>query len=370
MSCDVALFGMRTSPIKILFILSGILFCSNSSLFGWQVTITGKVIDKTTQEPLAGVNLYLSGTTIGTSSDSEGNFLLEVPVQGRFNFIVSFIGYKNITLPILVNESATIYDTIELEPDLIVMNEIEVISTKRRGWRRAYNDFKKFFLGVDEFAYFTEIKNPEVLDFKWNKSDKTYTVLASEPLVIHNNALGYIVNVELGEVYFNPKTNGGLYIIFPQFSEMVPPDSIKQKVWEHNRKESYLGSSRHFFRSLVSDNIENERFNFLSKESPITPVNDTTLLKTFFPSDWKYINENYSPFRVQDRSFQVARDITLKSIGKRNRHLVSTVALTGISDLILVDKNGLLYDPAYVRFLGKWEIDRFSRHLPIDATFN
>lgn len=361
---------MRISPFKIFFPLLGILFLTNSPLLGWQVTITGKIIDKATQEPLAGVNLYLSGTTIGTSSDNEGNFLLEVPVQGRFNFIASFIGYKNFVLPILVKEKATIYDTIALEPDLIILNEIVVVSKERRGWRRAYNDFKKFFLGVDEFAYFTEIKNPEVLDFKWNRNDKTFSVIASEPLVIHNNALGYIVNVELGEVYFNPRTNGGLYIIFPQFSEMIPPDSIRQKVWNHNRKESYLGSSRHFFRSLVADNIENDRFNFLSEESPIKPVNDTTLLKIFFPSDWEYINENYSPFQVPDRSFQVVRDITLENVGKKNRHMVSTVALTGISDLILVDEHGLLYDPTFVRFLGKWEVDRFSRHLPIDAIFN
>lgn len=360
---------MRISPLKILFLLTGLLSFGNTAVLGWQVTITGRVTDVNTRKPLAGVNLYLSGTTIGTSSDKDGNFLLEVPVQGRFNFIVSFIGYKNFVLPILVKEKATIYDTIELEPDLIVLNEIEVISKERKGWRKAYNDFEKFFLGVDEFAYFTEIKNPEVLDFDFDKYENTYSVTASEPLLVHNNALGYVATVELGEVFFNPKTNGGLYIIFPHFSEMVPPDSIKLKVWEHNRKESYLGSSRHFFRSLIADELETNKFDFLSEENPIKLMQDTTLLKLFFPSDWKYIIDHYSTFRVPERSFQVTRDLTYNSFGKKNKHLVSTVALTGISDLILVDEHGLLYNPTYVRFLGKWEIDRFSRHLPLDAEF-
>lgn len=40
-----------------------------------QITVTGKVTDSQTGEPMAGVNIVLKGTTIGTMTDALGNIL-------------------------------------------------------------------------------------------------------------------------------------------------------------------------------------------------------------------------------------------------------------------------------------------------------
>ncbi len=56
------------------------------------VIVKGKVIDSK-KEPLPGVTVLLKGMTIGTVTDSKGNFSIRVP-QGVDSLIVSFIGMQ------------------------------------------------------------------------------------------------------------------------------------------------------------------------------------------------------------------------------------------------------------------------------------
>ena len=55
--------------------------------------ITGKVVDKTTREPLIGVNIIVVGTTIGAATDIEGNYEIRNLKPGRYNLTASYIGY-------------------------------------------------------------------------------------------------------------------------------------------------------------------------------------------------------------------------------------------------------------------------------------
>ena len=54
-------------------------------------TITGKVTDAQS-EPLAGVNVVVKGTQLGTMTDMDGNFTLNVP-SGSKELVASFVGF-------------------------------------------------------------------------------------------------------------------------------------------------------------------------------------------------------------------------------------------------------------------------------------
>lgn len=58
-----------------------------------QQSITGSVTDSETGEPLAGVNVAVSGTTIGTSTDANGRYTLSPPADGS-SILFSFIGFN------------------------------------------------------------------------------------------------------------------------------------------------------------------------------------------------------------------------------------------------------------------------------------
>lgn len=78
-----------------------------------QTTISGTVTDGGTGEPLAGVNIVVKGKVIGTISDADGKFYLEVNDSPPLTLTFSFIGFEtlerevtesNVTLDISLNE--------------------------------------------------------------------------------------------------------------------------------------------------------------------------------------------------------------------------------------------------------------------------
>ncbi|MFD2512769.1 SusC/RagA family TonB-linked outer membrane protein [Pontibacter locisalis] len=58
-------------------------------------TVTGKVTDASTNQPLPGVTVLVKGTSVGTATSSDGTYTLNVP-QGSNTLKFSFIGYRDI----------------------------------------------------------------------------------------------------------------------------------------------------------------------------------------------------------------------------------------------------------------------------------
>ena len=56
-------------------------------------SISGKVTDSNTGEPLIGVTIQVEGTTLGTITDIDGNYSINVDPEGA-TLIFSFIGYE------------------------------------------------------------------------------------------------------------------------------------------------------------------------------------------------------------------------------------------------------------------------------------
>ncbi|MDQ3291381.1 MAG: SusC/RagA family TonB-linked outer membrane protein [Bacteroidota bacterium] len=83
------------------------------------IDIKGKVQDEK-GEGLPGVSIQVSGTTLGTVTDANGNFSINAPENATLVF--SYIGYANQTVP--VNGRAQI--NITLTPDTQALNEVVV----------------------------------------------------------------------------------------------------------------------------------------------------------------------------------------------------------------------------------------------------
>jgi hypothetical protein len=91
-----------------------------------QVTkIRGKVLDALTGEPLPFVNVYLSGTTVGTTTDFEGSYYFETKVKAD-SVTAAFLGYKKQVLPIKLNRYQEI--NFLLETDEFILDEVVVVA--------------------------------------------------------------------------------------------------------------------------------------------------------------------------------------------------------------------------------------------------
>ncbi|PQB05219.1 TonB-dependent receptor [Aureitalea marina] len=69
-------------------------------------TIEGTLLDKEVEgEPLPFANVIILGTSTGTTSDFDGNYILEDVPVGTYTLEFSFIGYETITVPNVVVEN-------------------------------------------------------------------------------------------------------------------------------------------------------------------------------------------------------------------------------------------------------------------------
>lgn len=71
-------------------------------------TVTGTVTDKEMGgEPLPFANVFIKGTTIGSTTDMDGKYTIQAPV-GQQTIVFSFVGYQTVEKPILVKAGQTI----------------------------------------------------------------------------------------------------------------------------------------------------------------------------------------------------------------------------------------------------------------------
>ena len=112
----------KTKLLSILGLVTAILFLFSSEVLAQSLSISGKVIDKNSQEPVIGASVLIEGTSNGTITDLDGNFMLSnVPSKG--NLVVSYIGYATQTLPINGRTSFSVV----LAEDTETLDEVVVI---------------------------------------------------------------------------------------------------------------------------------------------------------------------------------------------------------------------------------------------------
>lgn len=102
------------------------LFCflliaaSPAELLGQEVQ--GTVIDSETEEPIPGVNVVVDETTIGTTTDLDGEYELELPSDDVV-LVFSFVGYVTQEIPVDGREEID----VALEEDVAGLEEVMVV---------------------------------------------------------------------------------------------------------------------------------------------------------------------------------------------------------------------------------------------------
>jgi hypothetical protein len=89
--------------------------------------IAGKVIDGMTKEPIVGANVVVGGTTLGSSTDLEGRFLIRSVPVGTYSVRVSAIGYLASTITdVVVNAVKPVQLSVSIMENEIKIEGVEV----------------------------------------------------------------------------------------------------------------------------------------------------------------------------------------------------------------------------------------------------
>lgn len=115
---------IHNSGALAIWLLFSLFFVSHAQSIaqGSQKIITGTVTSFDGKEPIPGVTVLINGTTIGTATDIDGKYSLEVPESGTI-LIFSFIGF--VSQEVLIGNQSTI--NVTLSPDLQNLGEVVVI---------------------------------------------------------------------------------------------------------------------------------------------------------------------------------------------------------------------------------------------------
>lgn len=243
--------------MRFLFVLITCLgFLSASSA---QSSLRGVVIAGDTKKPIALANVFLSNTSVGTITNDNGEFVITQFPAGRFDLVVSCIGYEAY---ITTLQSAQLPAQLQvvLQPKVNILQEVIVAPYEKNGWEKWGKFFMDYFVGTSENAAQCKLKNPEVVRFRYNKKDKIIQAFADEPLVLENRALGYVVKYELKTFAYDYNTSIFYYQGYPFFEDMETGRSRVENRWKRNRADAYYGSMMHFMRSLFRNELIDDGF--------------------------------------------------------------------------------------------------------------
>ena len=130
---------MKKRDILFRIILYTLLaFGMPGALYAAGAQVMGIVSDKTDHEPLVGANVYIEGTSLGSSSNMDGVYEIRNIPAGSYVLHVLFIGYKEIEKPLTLSEGQTLRLNLELEPEALETEAI-VVSVQAEGQMAAIN---------------------------------------------------------------------------------------------------------------------------------------------------------------------------------------------------------------------------------------
>jgi len=199
---------------------------------------------------IANVNIYIDGTKTGTTSAEDGTFTLNVAGKNLGNVIFRKEDYETFVTPV----SGVINKTLKVV--LLKSNDIEevrIVPYTEEAYTNYINYFLDSFIGFDKQN--VKIKNQRTLKFSFDKKTKILKVKAPKTLIIENKNLGY--EIEYNLVNYSADFNTKIVNCSGTSLFKETKNTSKTRL---NRMNAYDGSMLHFFRSVYSNTVAEDKF--------------------------------------------------------------------------------------------------------------
>lgn len=191
----------------------------NTVVFGQaKGTISGVVLDKEVDNtPLPFANVFVKGTTVGTTTEFEGEYTLQVDA-GTYTVVFSFIGYQTVEVPnVVVKEGETTkLDQILSASQGVSLSEIQITgSTKKES----------------ETALLTQQKKATIIKESIG-AERLAKTGVSNAAVATSKISGVTKNEGSGDIYI--RGLGDRYLTTTMNGLPIPSDDVEKKNIELN----------------------------------------------------------------------------------------------------------------------------------------
>ncbi len=247
-----------------------------------QINISGRIINQADTRPVVNASVFLSNATIGDKTAADGTFTLHNVNAGKYELIVSIIGFEAYKQTITVGYKNISLPDITIFPKTISLSQVTIKPRDDPDWYRNLELFKRAFIGTSDLAPDCKILNPHVLDFDYDAAKNTLKASSYDFLEIENAALGYKIKYLLTDFTLNNIAQT-LYYKGSVFFENMKGTASQQERWQRRRQEAYIGSEMHFLRSALGDRIDEEGFRvqqlakWANPERPADAIIDTKI---------------------------------------------------------------------------------------------
>jgi hypothetical protein len=333
---------LKVKKLILLFLL----FCLCSVCFS-QV-IKGRILEINTNKPVELATIYFNGTFLGTNSDQNGYFELEIPKGLSYPLVISSIGYFSVTLKWFLKDTTLL---VYLTPKVYNLSEIIVKANTRLEKRQRAKYlviFRNQFLGETPNAEKCVITNEKDIKFKVDTSNNTLLAFCSQPIIINNKALGYIIKYYLDKFEYCEHEHSLVIIGNYIFKEdLTQNEKLSVRM---NRESAYFGSRMHFIRSLYNNNADLDDYLIADTScfNPSYEINYDSLVKRSANPD--YPDSCYLIFKGDVHVFYKT---------EWNKSMLY------IEDNVYFDKNGY-FDPLPIIWQGEMARRRIGDLLPFE----
>ena len=369
---------------------STFLYASTSSVYG-------RVIDKATGKPIPNTNIYLANTTIGTTTNEKGYFEIKDLPQGTFDIIFSHVAYYFHKKTIVLKHYYIDVGTIRLMTKAYQLPTV-IVEDEEGKWKDQYEKFVNEFIGEGNNSDSTYIVDPYNIDF-WEKDDKLFAS-CNDPIDIVNRSLGYEIKYFLD--YFESCSKYTKYsgnAVFTSIPAHSKSDSIR---WVAKRKDTYIGSFRHFLNTLNNGYSKYEK-SLEDRGSPQFKKKRTNLVDLVLNTNGFFIYQVRGlqweePFPITEVPMPAQKLLRSGDI-KTERYLqftnylkiyyipdyeenkyppnyriknipnVQSSYLSLVKDSVMVDIHGRYYDKFGIHTFGKFGQERVSDMLPYEYEY-
>jgi hypothetical protein len=366
--------SFKSAILKALFVfgvISGCMLVTPENLFSFQqndaTKISGTITDGLTGDPLEGVNVYLSYTTYGDATDSNGNFSFSTNLTGQYELVVSAVGFDAKRYIItLGSEREELRIDLEMLSHSVELNEIEVKADNTE-WVQNFELFEREFLGTTNIAQDASILNRWVLNFDRNE-DGELIAYADDPIKISNPSLGYNLTADLNEFVWNTSDMSGFYRVKVWFEEQIPDSEEEYQRWQSNRAQVYEGSFRHFLKSLYDDKLFRNQFEIVwqdTRERARLKKLDEEELEAALMSrnlDEELISKNIKGYHLLEPVDVLIGRRSIRSDVRERARLIPMLN----DESFLITPEGNLADLMSVATAGYWSAMRMADMVPID----
>jgi hypothetical protein len=379
-----------------------------------QYTISGRILNQADTKPLANVSVFISNATIGDKTADDGTFALKNIKPGKYELVISSIGYdiekKNITI---TNSNITL-------PDITIFAKTNMLSgvtikVKRNDpdRQRNFEWFRDEFLGTSAIAKECKILNPELLDLNYDDRNGILTGSSVDFLIIENNALGYRIKYLLTDFTLNNLDNRDKTFSYSGSILFEPMKGTpgQQQQWQAGRQQVYEGSQMHFMRAALNNRVEQEGFRIFrlaaNTERPADSViNEKIRIFTLLKNDDKKYKDSLTYWKKKAKlpavlskiiAYPLTKEDIIKPTSQRGIYSLdcsndalyitynknkyfNQIGVNSLSDaantsntlamfntpVTYFDSNGAIINPKSLTYDGVWVRNRLAGLLPVD----